>query len=574
MFDCVRLSPRRLALVKPPTVRRGRSRVRRIAVAVTPESGDSRLFVRRSTGLVREASALDATIFNAVFSAPVGATLAIGVLWALSAFPGADPVWATIIAVVLNVPILIMMALLASSMPRTGGDYVWVSRILSPPLAMISNFAAALSAMIGATFWARFFPVFALGPVLVGLGVLFDNQTMVDWGTSFQTDNLWIFLGGLAMIVAMTLILISGIKTTFRWQNAFWIIATIGTFVAFIAFLVGNNADFTANFNELNAQFGGGTTDDVIAAAGTAGLTADAGNLDATLPAVFAIMVFMMWNWWSVYLSGELKSGSDRRRQLTVMFGGLLWDGVFIVLGLILFFKVIPYDLAAALNSGTEAYVIPSGPWYQFLASLVQNIGILAVIILGSFLFWSLPAMVGNTFMPIRSVFAWSFDRLLPEKLAEVNERTHSPVPAILLVMTLVTAMLAWSVLSTDFFTWLALGVEAGVVCVVIVGIAAIMFPSRRPDLYQASPANVSVGGIPVLYIVAPLAILVMLFLVWLTVTYPALALAGNPDNLWQIPAFMGMIVVIGLVLYYVAKAVRSSQGIDVDLVYKELPPE
>ena len=546
-------------------------------MAVTPdtsESGGSRVFVRNSTGLVREASALDATIFNAVFSAPVGATLAIGVLWTLSAFPGADPVWATIIAVVINVPVLIMMALLASSMPRTGGDYVWVSRILSPPLAMISNFAAALSAMIGATFWARFFPVFALGPVLVGLGVLFDNQTMVDWGTSFQTDNLWIFLGGLAMIIVMTLILISGIKTTFRWQNTFWIIATVGTFVAFIAFLVGNTADFTANFNALNADFGGGTTDSVITAAGTAGVTPEVGNLDATLPAVFAIMVFMMWNWWSVYLSGELKSGSDRRRQLTVMFGGLLWDGVFIVMGLILFFKVIPYDLAAALNAGTEAYVIPSGPWYQFLASLVQNIGILAVIILGSFLFWSLPAMVGNTFMPIRSVFAWSFDRLLPEKFAEVNERTHSPVPAILLVMGLVTAMLAWSVLSTDFFTWLALGVEAGVVCVIIVAIAAILFPTRRPDLYQASPANVKFLGFPLFYVVGPLSILVMLFLVWLTVTYPGLALAGDPDNVWQIPAFMGMIVVIGLVLYYGAKFVRRGQGIDIDLVYQELPPE
>jgi amino acid transporter len=547
---------------------------RRFGVAVTPESGDGRLFVRRSTGLVREASALDATIFNAVFSAPVGATLAIGVLWTLSAFPGADPVWATIIAVVLNVPVLIMMALLASSMPRTGGDYVWVSRILSPPLAMISNFAAALSAMIGATFWARFFPVFALGPVLVGLGVFFDNQTLIDWGTNFQTNNLWIFLGGLGMIIALTLILISGIRTTFRWQNTFWIIASLGTFVAFIAFLIGSNADFTAHFNELNGQFGGGTAADVIAGAGTAGVTPSLGNFDATLPAVFAVMTFLMWNWWSVYLSGELKSAADRRRQLTVMFGGLIWDGVFIVLGLILFFKVIPYDLAAALNSAPDAYAIPSGPWYQFLASLVQNTGILAVVILGSFLFWSLPAMVGNTFMPIRSVFAWAFDRLLPERFAEVNERTHSPVPAILLVMALVTAMLAWSVLSTDFFTWLALGVEAGVVCVVIVGIAAIMFPSRRPDLYQASPANVSVGGIPVLYIVGPLAILVMLFLTWLTITYPGLALAGNPDNLWQIPAFMGMIVVIGLLLYYGAKMVRRGQGIDVDLVYRELPPE
>jgi len=546
-----------------------------VGVDRDPQAGGSQLFVRRSTGLVREASALDATIFNAVFSAPVGATLAIGVLWALSAFPGADPVWATIIAVVLNVPVLIMMALLASSMPRTGGDYVWVSRILSPPLAMISNFAAALSAMIGATFWARFFPVFALGPILVGLGVFFNNSTMVEWGTNFQTKNDWILVGGLFMIVLMTLILVAGVKTTFRWQNTFWIIASLGTFIAFIAFLVGDTSSFTQNFNTLNAKFNGGTAADVIAAGKMAGVRPDLGNLDATLPTVFAIMVFMMWNWWSVYLSGELKSAADRGRQLTVMFGGLLWDGVFITIGLLLFFKVVPYDLAAALNvSGNTAYAIPSGPWYQFLASLVQNIPILAVIILGSFLFWSLPAMVGNTFMPIRSVFAWAFDRLLPEKLAEVNERTHSPVPAILLVMVLVTAMLVWSVLSTDFFTWLALGVEAGVVCVVIVGIAAIAFPTRRPDLYQASPANVRFAGVPVLYIVAPLSILVMLFLVYLTVTYPALALAGKTSNLWQIPAFMGMIVVIGLVLYYGAKMVRRGQGIDVDLVYRELPPE
>src|SRR5438034_7971221 len=150
------------------------------------------LFVRKSTGLVREASAFDAMVFNAVFSAPVGATLAWGVFFALSLFPGADLVTATIVSFVINAPVLVMMALMASSMPRTGGDYVWVSRILSPPLATVSNFGAAFSAMIGATFWARYFPVFALGPVLVTLGVTFNNDTLTSWGTSLQTDNLWI----------------------------------------------------------------------------------------------------------------------------------------------------------------------------------------------------------------------------------------------------------------------------------------------------------------------------------------------------------------------------------------------
>ena len=183
--------------------------------------------------------------------------------------------------------------------------------------------------------------------------------------------------------------------------------------------------------------------------------------------------------------------------------------------------------------------------------------------------------MVGNTFMPIRSVFAWAFDRLLPEKLAEVNERTHSPVPAILLVMALVTAMLAWSVLSTDFFTWLALGVEAGVVCVVIVAIAAIVFPQP-----PAGPLP-GVAGERAVRRASRCSTSSRRWRSWscsswsgCTVTYPALALAGNMDNLWQIPAFMGSIVVIGLVIFYGAKFVRKSQGIDIDLVYKELPPE
>jgi amino acid transporter len=538
-------------------------------------SGGSQLFVRQSTGLVREASALDATIFNAVFSAPVGAALAWGVFFALSAFPGADLVWATLISFVLNVPVLIMMALLASSMPRTGGDYVWVSRILSPPLALISNFGAALSALIGATFWARYFPVFALGPILATLGILFDNQGLIELGTKFQTDNAYIFAGGLAMIALMTAILIAGLRTTFRWQNAFWIIASVGTFLAFIVLAIGSTPEFQANFNALNAKFGGGTVNDVIAAANATGAKPDVTNWNATLPTIFAIMVFMMWNWWSVYLAGELKSASNRSRQLGVMFGALAWDVVFIVIGVLLLFKVVGYDFMVAVNTaGNTAYAIPTGPWYHFMASLVLNVPVISVLIVGSFLFWSLPAMVGNTFMPIRTVFAWSFDRLLPEKLSEVNERSHSPVPAILLVMGIVTAMLAWSVVSTDFGTWLALGVEAGAVCVVIVALAAFLFPERRPDLYQASPANVKFAGIPVLKIVAPLSALVMVFLIYLTFAYPGLALAGKPENAWQIPAFIGMIVVIGLVIFYGARFIRRGQGIDIDLVYRELPPE
>ena len=64
-----------------------------------------------------------------------------------------------------------------------------------------------------------------------------------------------------------------------------------------------------------------------------------------------------------------------------------------------------------------------------------------------------------------------------------------------------------------------------------------------------------------------------MVFLTWEVWHYPALALSGDTGNRWYIPAFMGGIVVAGLLIYYVGRAVRRRQGIDVDLVYRELPP-
>jgi basic amino acid/polyamine antiporter, APA family len=87
---------------------------------VTTESRTGRLFVRNSTGLVREASAVDATIFNAVISAPIGSTIAYSIFFTLVAFPGASPSGVLLITLIINIPVLIMFALLAASMPRVG----------------------------------------------------------------------------------------------------------------------------------------------------------------------------------------------------------------------------------------------------------------------------------------------------------------------------------------------------------------------------------------------------------------------------------------------------------------------
>ncbi len=539
----------------------------------------SSLFVRQSSGLVREASAFDAMIFNAVFSAPVGATLAFGIFYALGTSPGADIVLALLIAFVVNIPVCIMMSMMAAAMPRTGGDYVWISRILHPAAAVFSNFSAAISALIGAAFWARSFAVLAVGPTLAVLGAVTNNSGLISAGNAVSgsdaTGQWWTFGLGLLLIIILAAAMSSGTKISFRVQNICWIIASIGTFLAFVALLIASSSNFIANFNAFAQPFthSANSYQAIQNAAAKAGFTFNGGHLfSATIPVVAIIMTFMMWNWWSVYMAGELKSAGKLNRQLSIMLGALVWDSLFMIVGVLLLYRSAGEQFIASINfltSTATGYTLPVLPYYNLMASIAANSPIFSLLVAISFLFWNLPAMFPNTFMPVRTIFAWAFDRILPSKLSEVNERTHAPVPAIITASVIVLIILVWSVLSTSFFTLLSLGVLAGVVTILTVSVAAIAFPFRRPELYKNSPANVSIAGIPVLPVVSVLSIIVIVGLAYVVLSYPQLGIIP-----WQGFAFMGSLVVVGLLIFFIARAVRASQGINLDLIYRELPPE
>jgi len=546
----------------------------------TPSSS---LYVRQSSGLVREASVVDAIIFNAVFSAPVGATLAFGIFYALGSFPGADIVQALLIAFVVNIPVVIMMSMMASAMPRTGGDYVWISRILHPSVAVFSNFAAAVSALIGAAFWARSFAVLALGPALAVLGAVTQNSALINAGNAVSgsdaTGQWWTFGLGLLLIVILAIAMSAGTKTSFRVQNVCWIIATVGTFLAFIALLISSNQSFIANFNAFAQPFthSANSFQAIQDAAAKTGFVFLGGHqFSSTLPVVAIIMTFMMWNWWSVYIAGELKSAGNLRRQLSIMIGALVWDSLFMIIGVLLLYHSATEQFIASINAlaGTPGYLLPVAPFYNLMASIAANNSVFALLIAVSFIFWNLPAMFPNTFMPVRAIFAWSFDRILPSRLSDVNERTRAPIPAIIVASIIVAGILAWSVLSSSFFTLLSMGVLAGVITILCVSVSAIAFPFRRPDLFRNSPANTRIAGIPLLPIVAVLSIAVMIGLAYLVLSYQQFGIAT--PQLGPLPGFifMGALIVIGLVIFFVARFVRARQGINLDLIYSELPPE
>lgn len=549
-------------------------------------SDQSSVFVRKSSGLVREASTFDAIIFNAVFSAPVGATLAFGIFYALGASPGADLILALIIAFLVNIPVAVMMSIMASSMPRTGGDYVWISRILHPAVAVFSNLSATVSALIGAAFWARAFASIALGPTLAVLGAVTNNTGLLNAGNAVSGNNVtgdwWTFGLGLLLIIILAVTMSSGTKAAFRLQNICWIIASIGTFIAFIALLVGSRANFTSSFNTFAQPFthNANSYNLIQSAAAKAGFAFTGGHpFSSTIPVIAIVMTFMMWNWWSVYIAGELKSAGKLRRQLSVMLGALAWDTIFLIIGVLLLYRSAGEQFIASINflsTSTTGYALPVQPYYNLMASIVANNPVFSILIAVSFLFWNLPAMFPNTFMPVRTIFAWSFDRILPSKFSEVSERTHAPIPAIILASVIILGILVWSVFSTAFSTLLSMGVLAGVITVLAVSVAALVFPLRQRALYKSSPASTSIGRIPILPIAAVLSIIVVIALAYVVLFYPELGITnafGLPGPLSGF-IYMAALVVLGLLIYFIARAARKAQGIDLSLIYRELPPE
>ena len=262
----------------------------------------------------------------------------------------------------------------------------------------------------------------------------------------------------------MTAILIAGTKTTFRWQNIFFVHRDDRN-VRGVRRPSSSAATPTSTQQLRHAQRPVRRWDrrPTSSRGGKAGDQPGRRRTSTRpLPAIFVVMTFMMWNWWSVYLSGELKSAMNREPPaVDHVRRADLWDVVFIALGAILFFKVIRFDFVVAREHGRERGLRRSraDAFYQFLAALVQNIPVLTVLIVGSFLFWSLPAMVGNTFMPIRSVFAWSFDRLLPGEARRGQRADPFAGPGDPAGHGDRHRDARLERLSTDFFTWLALGV-------------------------------------------------------------------------------------------------------------------
>jgi amino acid transporter len=205
----------------------------------------------------------------------------------------------------------------------------------------------------------------------------------------------------------------------------------------------------------------------------------------------------------------------------------------------------------------------------MFAAWLVHNTVFQAALILLMSL-WFL-GWVGTLFLSsTRVIFAAAFDRVLPDRAAEVSEKRKVPFYSLILMLLPAVGLSAVYAYSLKFQTYTLDATLVIAVTYLFSAIAVVVLPWRKPDLWRASPASkVKLFGVPVV----PVAGVITIGLLGFNLYWWFKDSAYGVNNHGSLLLMLGFYV-LAIVVFVVARVVRRRQGIDLSLINKEIPVE
>jgi APA family basic amino acid/polyamine antiporter len=525
------------------------------------------LFVRTTSGLMRSVSTFDAFLMG-TFMVNIGMGGALVYGWGASVFPNGNLPIAMLISTLGAVFISAVYAVFTASMPRSGGDYTYVSRVLHPSIGFASNFNFALLNI----FWVAsdsVFMVYIIGIALHGVSIVTGNAGLLETAKALFVDPTTIVILTTVAIIAYGVIAAVGIKWSMRIQKIAFVLGMIGVVVAVVLFLFMPNAEYVSKYN---AVMGQNAYSDVIETAKDTGLVLGAPQeLIPTLGVASIACAAMLYGFYPTYIGSEVKNADRVKTQITAIVGSTLFAGVMITLLAYLLVGTVGQDFLAAINyipyTAPEKFPFLTTPFYPMLLEVVSNLPV--VIIIGvAFAAWAFIWPLNCVLVATRCMFAWSFDRVVPSSVAYVHPRTRAPLVAIvitIIVSEIITVLVVYNqaLLATVF------GSIAGTLfSMIAVMIAGLVFPYRRKDIYEKSPSTQKIVGIPLIAILSIIGLAFVGLFLYFYITYPAIGL-WNPIS---VALFVG-VWIVGFALYGISYLVRKKQGIDLTMLFKEIPP-
>jgi amino acid transporter len=543
------------------------------------------VFTRKASGLVRVMSPYSAFVYNIL---TMGLIFPWTYLWAPGALPGGRLVWGILLAMLIEIPIAYVYVWLSTALPRSGGDYVFQSRVFGGGVAftvVMSGFVIWILQWVALSGWLVSYLGFA--PLFLGLGATLGNASLSNIGVWFTTPVGIVIVSVLNALLSL-LLLVSGFKNYVRFQHVMWW-GTLAAFaVVFVVLFTTPAAEFVSRLNAFAVASGGAANFYETARAAVTGAGIDLNppfSLMATLLIAPIAWTSLQWATYSAQQNGEIKDARSFQSQVFIMVGSLIATGLLLALLAVGIERVAGSEFLYVAGAGywsliPEATISGFNLWPPILAVALTGSPLVVLIIAIGYLLNGFQIVCNCYIGMTRVMVAMSLDRLLPEWFSKVDEKLHTPVNAHLAYfLASIPVILAYNLVPG--WIGLTLGVTFGCGYVFVVTcVAGALLPYRARELYEASPgARYKLGNLPMITVLGVLGGVLGALMVLAFLFAPQLGVLGNwnfenfPSGLWaQIIAFG--IILLSAIWYLIVKRGQRARGIDVEFAFKEVPPE
>lgn len=526
------------------------------------------VFLREATGLIREIGPVDALILSLGFI--VGPTF-------LPVFTGE---WGLFPGVVVSASFLLMGALAAvhgyfylqisSVLPRSAsGTYVSLSRMVSPALGMGMSFIFVTAMIFNLGYIGSIaVPVGIAGP-LTSYASVTGNSGLMNLANSLSTTTSG-FISGSLLILFVSIVAITGTRNILRINRVFFVLGTLAFLTLVGSLLVVNQNSFTTAFNSF---VGANGYQNAISNATAAGRVVPQNLIVPTLLSLPLTWFSLNGYQSSTYYSGELKRVS--RTMVAAIIGSIIYASGFFALVAFLaeraFGSSFVQSMAYLYGNSASTYPLSVPPYVNTLLAIVNSNIYVNILIMLGIIGWAYLIATNFIMVPSRHFLAWSFDRVFPSSLGKVSDRFHSPVLAIVVIAVISEITLFFYIVTPAYLgavnlTYLFLP------AILLDGFAGVFLVWRRKDLFASAPgiAKRSIGRLPIIALTGIYCVLFVAIMLAAALDNPAV---GGPLGTITIVTVTGSFV-LGLITYFGMKNHHKNRGLDISLVFKEIPPE
>ncbi len=528
------------------------------------------VFVRRTSGLVRPYGSFDTTlIYTLVIFSILNTTVQFPWFWGF--WPGADIVGSLAFALIPQGLLAVCYWAIACAMPRSGSDYVWFARITHP----------ALGFAWGLVYWYWFVAVCVLSTAFTYGYVM--ATTLFAWGTLYNAPNLinlsnflngtnGSFIFAVVIMLIYSAIVIMGHKAGKILLYTAWVIQIIALILMwYILGVMTTPTIFAAKWDTLMSTYT--TYQGVFGLAKGAGWTMTPFSIAATIgSASYTIFLMAGATQGAGTISGEI---SNVNRSIPLALG----------LANVFAFFIWATSAMAELHATGQTWIValswlwdnqpskfpltlpPSMPLMLGIATYPNQF--LTFAALSTFCVANIAFVYVLLMCCSRYFFAWAFDRVMPTKLADVNARFKTPHNAIIATMA-VLFVSAIGFAYTGFSNWFGAGATLMVVLFGLVACTVAIFPfTKWVTLLDQLPTFMRKRvGIPIISWVGLITAIIMFYAAYAVTINPLMTSNLNLTLYWVVG-----FGVAGFVIYYISKWYNKRQGIDISLIFKEIPP-